>query len=72
MAIFSLVPFEGFDALLQRVDQPFEGFDMLLLRANGADGLFEPFAQVLIRLVRLFQFFVFAPHCFAQGCFLGS
>ena len=50
MAIFGLLPFQGFDALLQRVDQPFEDFHALVLRANGHDGLFEPFAQVLIRL----------------------
>jgi hypothetical protein len=54
MAIFGLLPFEGFDALLQSVDQPFEDIHALLLRANGDDGLFEPFAQVSIRLVRLF------------------
>jgi hypothetical protein len=72
MAIFGLLPLEGFEALLQRVDQPFEDFYALLPRANGDDGLFEPFAQVLIRLVRLLQFFVCAPHGFEQGCFLLS
>ena len=71
MAIFGLLPFEAFDAFSQRVDQPFKGFDALLLSVNGSDGLFEPFAQVLIRLVRLFQLFVFAPQPFAQDCFLG-
>jgi hypothetical protein len=69
---FGLLSFEGFDALLQKVDQPFEGFDALLLRVNGHDGLFEPFAQVLIRLVRLFQLFVFALQEFAQDYFLRS
>ena len=72
MTIFGLVPFEGFDALLQSVDQPFEDFHALLPRANGDDGLFESFAQVLIRLLRLCQLFVFAPQGVAQGCFLGS
>jgi hypothetical protein len=32
MAIFGLLPFEGFDALLPRVNEPFKGFDTLLLR----------------------------------------
>ena len=72
MAIFGLLPFEGFDALLQSVDQPFEDVHVLLPRANGDDGLFEPFAQVLIRLARLFQFCVSVPQCFAQGCILLS
>ena len=66
MAIFGLVPFEGFHALLQSVNQPFEDFDALLLRTNGDDGLFEPFAQVLIRLVRLFHLCVFVLQRFAQ------
>ena len=44
----------------------------LLPRANRDDGLFEPFAQILIRLVRLFQLFVFALQCVAQGCILWS
>jgi hypothetical protein len=56
---FRLVPLEGLDMLLLRVDQPFEGFHALLLRANGHQGLFEPFVQILIRLPRLFKFFVF-------------
>ncbi len=33
------------------------------------DGLFEPFAQVLIRFVRLVQFFIFASQPFAQDRF---
>ena len=57
MAVFGLLSFEGFDALL--------------LRVNGHDGLFEPFAQVLIRLVRLFEFFIFASQPFAQDYVLG-
>ena len=44
MAIFGLVPFEGFEALLQRVDQPFKAFHLLLLRTNGLNGLLESFA----------------------------
>jgi hypothetical protein len=72
MAIFGLLPFEGFHALLQSVNQPFEDFDALLLRTNGDDGLFEPFAQVLIRLVRLFQLCVFVLQRFAQGPILMS
>jgi len=72
MAIFGLLSFEGFDVLLQSVDQPFEDFHTLLLRANSDDGLFESFAQVLIRLLCLFQCFVFASQGFKQGCFLGS
>jgi len=72
MTIFGLVPFEGVDALLQSVDQPFEDFHALVLRANGDDGLFEPFAQVLIRLVRLFQLCVFVLQRFAQCPILGS
>jgi hypothetical protein len=71
VAIFGLLSFQGFDALLQKVDQPFQGFDALLLSVNGDDGLFEPFAQVLIRLLRLFEFFIFASQPFAQGYFLG-
>ena len=71
MAIFGLLPFEGFDALVQRVDQPFEGFHALLLRLNGHDSLFEPFAQVVIGFLRLFQLFVFASQPFAQDRFLG-
>ena len=43
-----------------------------MLSANGDDGLFEPFAQVLIRLVSLVQFFVFAPPCCALGRILSS
>ncbi len=66
MTIFGLLPFEGFDALLQSVDQPFEDFHALLLRANGDEGLFEPFAQVLIRLVRLSHLCVFVLQRFAQ------
>jgi hypothetical protein len=66
MTVFGLLPFEGFDALLQSVDQPFEDLHTLLPRANRDDGLFEPFAQILIRLVRLFQLFVFALQCVAQ------
>ncbi len=46
---------------------PFERFDALLLRPNGYKGLFESFAQVLIRLVQLVQFFVFTLQCFAPG-----
>ena len=72
MAIFGPLPFEGFDALLQRVDQPFEGFHSLLLRANGHEGLFEPFTQVLIRLAQLFQLVVFAMPCCTQGRILLS
>jgi len=72
MTIFGLLPFEGVDALVESLDQPFEDLHALLPRANGDDGLFEPFAQVLIRLLRLFQFFVFAPQGVAQGCVLGS
>ena len=71
MAVFGLLSFQRFDALLQKVDQPFEGFDALLLRVNSSDGLFEPFAQVLIRLVRLFEFFIFASQPFAQDYVLG-
>lgn len=51
---------------------PSRTFTRSWLRANGDDGLFEPFAQVLIRLPRLFQLFVFAPQCAAQGYFLAS
>src|SRR6266566_2315526 len=47
MAIFGLLPLERFEALLQRVDQPLELCHALLLQANGDEGLFEPFAQVL-------------------------
>src|SRR6266571_2830356 len=72
MAIFGLLPFEGLDALLQRVDEPFENFHALVLRANGDDGLFEPFVQVLIRLLRLFQLFIFALQRFAQCPILSS
>src|SRR5260370_18172783 len=72
MTIFGLLPFESFDTLLESVDQPFEVFYTLLPRANGDDGLFEPFAQVLIRLVRLSQLFVFAMHCGTQGYVLLS
>src|SRR5258708_22764482 len=72
MAIFGLLPLQGVDALLQRLDQPFEDVHTLLPSANGDDGLFEPLAQVLIRLVRLFQLFVFAPQRFIQGRLLGS
>jgi len=71
MAIFGLLPFEGFDALLLRVDEPFEDSHALLLRAHGDDGLFEPFAQVSIRLLQLFEFFIFASQPFAQDSFLG-
>ena len=66
MAVFGLLSFQGFDTLLQKVDQLFEGFNALLLRVNGSDGLFEPFAQVLIRLLRLFQLCVFVLQRFAQ------
>ena len=71
MAIFGQSPFKSFDALLLRGDQPFEGFDALLLRVKSHDGLFEPFAQVLIGLLRLFEFFIFASQPFAQDDFLG-
>src|SRR6266702_4653344 len=57
MAVFGLLSFQGVDALL--------------LRLNGHDGLFEPFAQVLIGLVRLVEFFIFASQPFAQDSFLG-
>ena len=60
MAIFGLLPLERFDPLLQRLDQPLEAFHLLLLRAQSHDGLFEPFAEILIGLLRLFQLFVFA------------
>src|SRR5712691_91669 len=72
MAIFGLLPLEGVDALLLRVDEPFEGFHALLPRANGDEGLFEPFAQILIRLLRLFQLFVFAQQRFLQKILLAS
>jgi hypothetical protein len=36
MAVFGLVPFEGFDALLKKIDQPFEGFDALAVRESIA------------------------------------
>src|SRR5260221_3638681 len=72
MAIFGLLPFQGFDALLQRVDQPFEDVHTLLPSADGDDGLFESFSQLLNRLVRLFQLFVFVPQRFTQGRLLRS
>ena len=72
MAIFGLLPFERFDALLQRVDQSFEAFDVLLLKVNSLDRLFEPFTQVLIRLTQLFQLVVFAMPCCTQGRILLS
>src|SRR6266851_556005 len=72
MAIFGLLPFQGVDALLQSLDQPFENFHALVLRAKGDDGLFEPFAQVLIRLLRLFQLCVFGLQRFAQCPILSS
>ncbi len=72
MAIFGLLPFEGFDAFLQRVNQPFEDVHALLLSANGADGLFESFAQVSIGLLRLFQLCIFVLQRFAQGRILVS
>jgi len=72
MAIFGLLPFQGFDALLQGVDQPFEDVHTLLPRTNGDDGLFEPFAQVLIRLLRLFQLGIFVLQRFAQCPILSS
>src|SRR5256714_10284394 len=71
MADVGLLSFPGVDALLQKVDQPFKGFNALLLRVNGDDGLFEPFAQVSIRLLQLFEFFIFASQPFAQDSFLG-
>jgi len=46
--------------------------DALSLMAKGDDGLFESFAQVLIRLLRLLQFFVFVMSCCAQGRLLSS
>ena len=42
MAIFGLVPFEGFDALLQRVDQPFEDFHALLLEPMAMMACLSP------------------------------
>ena len=72
MAIFGLLPFKGFDALVQCVNEPFKGFDVLVLRLNGHDGLFKPFPQALIGLLRLCQCFVFASQGFQQGALLGS
>ena len=72
MAIFGLLPLERFEALLQRVDQPLELCHALLLQANGDEGLFEPFAQVLPALLRLFQLAVFVLQRFAQGPILSS
>ena len=72
MAIFGLLPFEGFDALQERVNQPFKGFHLLLLRLNGHDGFFEPFAQVLIGLVQLVELFVFPRQPCTQDRFLSS
>jgi hypothetical protein len=72
MAIFGLLPFEGFDALLLRGNQPFKGFDALLLSLKGQDRLLEPFTQGLIGLLGLKQFFVFASQGFKQGSLLGS
>ena len=72
MAIFGLSPFEGFDALLLRVDQPFEGFDVSLQGLNRLDGFFESFTEVLIRLVGPFQLFPFAVQLFAQCLILRS
>ena len=72
MAIFGQLPLERFDALLLRGDQPLERFDALLLMAQGDHGLFESFAQVLIRLLRLLQFIVFVMSCCAQGRILSS
>ena len=72
MAIFGLLPLEGCDALVLRVDQPFESFHALLPRANGHEGLFEPFAQLPIRLQRLFQLFVFAEQRFVQDPVIAS
>src|SRR5712691_10395079 len=43
---------------------PSRAFTCSRLRAKSHDSLFESFAQVLIRLVRLFQLFVFAPQFF--------
>ena len=42
MTIFGLVPFEGFDALLQRVDQPFEDFHALLLEPMAMMACLSP------------------------------
>ena len=50
MAILGQLSFERFETLLLRGDQPFERLDTLLLGLNSCDGLFEPFAQVSIRL----------------------
>ena len=72
MAIFCQLPFEHFDALLPRSDQPFEIFDVLLERLNRRDGLFESFAQILIGLGHLLQFFVFQTQGFTQGAILSS
>jgi hypothetical protein len=60
MAVFSELPLQGFDALLQTFDLSFELFGVFSQRVNGHDGLFEPFTQVLICLAGLLQFFVFA------------
>ena len=72
MAIFGLSPFQGFDALLLRVDQPFEGFDVSLQGLNRLDSFFESFTEVLIRLAGLFQLFIFALQPFAQCLILRS
>jgi len=72
MAIFGLLPLEGIDALLLRVDEPFEHFHALLPRGNGDEGLCEPFAQVLIRLLCLLQLVVFAQQRFVQDLIIAS
>ena len=72
MAICGLLPCEGVEALLQTFDQPFEDLHTLLAPTNGQHGLFEPFAQVLLGLLRLFQCFIFAPQGFVQGILPGS
>jgi len=72
VAIFGLLPFERFDALVLSFNEPFEDFDALVLSSNGLDGFFEPLAYDLFLLLELMQLFVFAPQGFAQGCLLSS
>jgi len=55
VTILGLLPLQCGDALVLGRDHFFEGFYSLVLGANGDQGLFEPFAQVLIGLLRLCQ-----------------
>ena len=72
MAIFGLVPFQVSDALLLRRDESFENSYLLLLSVDGNDGLFESFTQVLVRLLQVFQFFLFAQQRFLQDTIICS